>query len=411
VPPALQTIPLVVSVGLAAALVVVLVRSRERHRRMASEFKKQRRSSAGMGQTLDRIQQAVESASDAIGIGDMQGTSLYHNRAHMDLFGYTVEELNAVSDDRALFADPTVAAAIHASTRAGYSWKGETEVLTKYGRKVPCLVRADIIRDAAGRPLGIFGIFTDVTERRRMQQLLDQKAEEDARGSRLESMGMLAGGIAHDFANLIMAMLGNLELAQMEPGLPPGVSGRLSEIEKTVWRANDVTKQLVAFARGTEPLMGPVAVEPPLREAANYAVTGSPVELVFSIDPLLRKVKGDEGQLVQVFNNIAVNAVQAMPGGGKLTISAANHGKGQEGDPAAGGGEWIHVAVSDTGMGIPPENLDRVFDPFFTTKDKGTGFGLATCYTIIKKHGGQLRVESEIGRGTTFHIMLPAEAA
>lgn len=358
---------------------------------------------------LNRIRQAVESASDAIGIGDMQGISLYHNRAHMALFGYSVEELNAIEETMVLFADRTVAAAIHASIRAGYSWAGETEVRTKDGRKVPCLVRADIIRDDEGRPAGIFGVFTDVTERRKLQRLLDQKAEEAARVNRLESMGMLAGGIAHDFGNLIMAMVGSIELMKMEPGLPDPAKGRLASLEKTVWRANDVTKQLVDFARGSEPRMRPVGIESPLREAANYAVMGSSVELGFSIAPSLRKVRGDEGQLVQVFNNICVNAVQAMPGGGRLTVTAENRSTGPNGEVSSVGDEWVHVSIADTGTGIAPENLGKVFDPFFTTKDQGTGFGLATCYTIVKKHHGQLSVESEPGRGTTFHIMLPAD--
>ena len=397
--------------ALAGALAWALLRERRRCRRLAEEYREHRRSVAGVGLTLNRIRQAVESASDAIGIGDMHGISLYHNRAHVALFGYTVEELNAISEDMVLFADRAVAAAIHASIRAGYSWVGETEVRTKDGRTVPCLVRADIIRDDLGRPAGIFGVFTDVTERRRMQQMLDRKAAETARANRLEAMGMLAGGIAHDFGNLIMAMVGNVELLKMEPGMPAEGARRLVELERAVWRANDVTKQLVNFAKGGEPRMGPVSLERPLREAATYAVTGSSVELGFQIAPDLRKVTGDEGQLVQVVNNIAVNAVQAMPGGGRLTIEASNQDAGPDGDAPAAGEGWVRVSISDTGSGIAPENLGKIFDPFFTTKDKGTGFGLATCYTIIKKHGGRLSVESELGRGTTFLILLPAISA
>jgi signal transduction histidine kinase len=269
-------------------------------------------------------------------------------------------------------------------------------------------VRADIIWDDAKRPAGIFGVFTDVTERRRLQHLLDRKAEEAERVNRLEAMGMLAGGIAHDFGNLIMAMSGNIELAKMEPGTPSAVTERLEVLERTVWRANDVTKQLMAFAKGGEPRMVPVGLESPLNEAATYAITGSTVELGLSIAPDLRKVEGDEGQLIQVFNNICLNAVQAMPRGGRLTISAANQSTGLDGDDPLGGNEWLRIAISDNGTGIAPENLGKIFDPFFTTKDKGTGFGLATSFKIIKKHRGQLRVESELGRGTTFLILLPA---
>jgi PAS domain S-box-containing protein len=389
-------------------LVGVLIWAQRRHHRVTGAFREHRRSVAGVGQMLNRIRHAVESASDAIGIGDMNGISLYHNRAHLALFGYSVEELNAIEEDMVLFDDRTVAAAVHASIRAGYSWSGETEVRTKDGRRVPCFVRADIVRDDEGRPAGIFGVFTDVTERRRMQRLLDRKAEEAARANRLESMGMLAGGIAHDFGNLIMAMYGNIELAKMEPGLPEAAAARLAALEKVVWRANDVTKQLVAFAKGGEPRMTAIAVGAPLREAANYAVTGSAVDLKVSITPGLRKVNGDEGQLVQVFNNICVNAIQSMPQGGQLTVTAANQDTGPDGEISTVGDEWVHVTISDTGTGIAPENIGKIFDPFFTTKDKGTGFGLSTSYTIVKKHHGQLRVESEVGRGTTFHIVLPA---
>jgi len=408
---ALQIIPLLLAAALAVALACTLVWSRRRHLRATHELREHRRSAAGVNQRLNRIQQAIESASDAIGIGDMLGNSVYHNRAHVALFGYTVEELNAVAEDRVLFADRTVASAIHAAIRAGFSWVGETEIRTKDGRTVPCLVRADIIRDDQSRPTGIFGVFTDITERRRIQQLLDRKAEDAARVNRLESMGMLAGGIAHDFANLIMAMAGNVELAKMVPGIPEEALQRIADLERAVWRANDVTRQLVAFAKGDEPQMGPVSLESPLREAATYAVTGSAVELAFSIAADLRNVMGDEGQLVQVFNNISVNAVQATPSGGRLKITASNESTGQYGEVSPGGSGWVRVSIADTGMGIPAENLGKVFDPFFTTKAKGTGFGLATCYTIIKKHGGQLRVESEVGHGTTFHILLPAHAA
>jgi PAS domain S-box-containing protein len=401
--------PLIVVAVLVVAIAVAAVWARIRFVRLKREFRAHRRSVAEVVQTLNRVRQAVESASDAIGIGDMRGISLYHNRAHVALFGYTVEELNAVEEDMVLFADRTVATAIHASIRAGYSWAGETEVKTKDGRIVPCLVRADIIRDDEGRPAGIFGIFTDITERLRMQQLLDKKAEEAARVTRLESMGMLAGGIAHDFGNLIMAMVATVEMTKMVPDLPEAAVGRLAEIEKTVWRANDVTKQLVAFAKGGEPLMRPLDLGPIVREAANYAVKGKTVLVDFVFSKNLRKVKGDEGQLVQVFNNIAVNAVQAMPEGGQLTISAENRATGPDGEVSPVGGEWVWVSVKDTGTGIKPENLAKVFDPFFTTKDKGTGFGLATCYTIVKKHNGRLSVESEVGVGTTFFVVLPAD--
>ena len=482
--------------------------------------------------TLRRISQAVESASDAIGIGDMEGTSLYHNRAHIALFGYSVEELNAVPEPAVLFSDKIVAAAIHAAIRGGYSWAGETEVKTKDGRIVPCFVRADLIRDELDRPAGIFGVFTDITERRRTERLLDEqrqrlevtlqsigdgvittdvegrvvlmnpvaegltgvkqsvgagqplrdllpfrdestrnlresststllrerrrvratdtfllidaagnerviaesaavirsaegqiigavmalrdvtrdrrRADDVARAGKLESLGLMAGSIAHDFGNLLTSMVANLQMAQRDPALTDPIKGRLDQIERAVWRARDVTQQLTTFAKGGSAVKKTLALESLLREASGFAVQNTKVQLRHQIAPNLWLVEADESQLVQVINNLAVNAVQAMPDGGLLLVAAENFSPDEDSHSPLRDGRLVKISVSDTGTGIPPEHLAKIFEPFFTTKPKGTGLGLATSYSIIKKHGGELRVESALGRGTTFHILLPA---
>lgn len=349
---------------------------------------------------LRRISQAVESTSDAVGIGDMAGHSLYHNRAHLDLFGYTVDELNNVSGDGVLFADKTVAHEILTAVKSGRSWSGETDVLTKHGKRVPAFVRADIIRDEAGQPVGIYGVFADVTERRR-------RAEEAERASRLESLGLMAGGIAHDFGNLVMIMNCNLFLAQETPGLPEGVAGRLTEIEQVVQRAGNLTEQLKTFAKGGTPRKKLTRLPALVREAAKLAVTGTVVRIEDELPADLWPVEADESQLGQVVNNIVLNAVQAMAGAGRVSLRAANLPPGTEvGLPPHG--SWVKVSLSDNGPGMPPEVLSRIFDPFFTTKEKGTGLGLATSHTIVEKHQGRLRVESTPGQGTTFHVILPA---
>jgi PAS domain S-box-containing protein len=382
-------------VAVAAGVLLALVW--RRYRRLQSTQRESREALAQASLTLTRIRQAVEGASDAIGIGDFEGQSFYHNQAHIKLFGYTVEELNAVPGEGVLFADPTVAGEIHRSIRAGRSWTGETDIVSKDGRRIPALVRADIIRDEAGKPVGIFGVFTDITRER-------QRAEEAARASKLESLGMMAGSIAHDFRNLLTAMLGHLSLAQLEENLTETMKSRLEGVERAAWRAKDVTEQLTTFAKGGTPTKKRVALGPVIREAVGFAVQNSRLELRCELPENLPEVEGDEAQLVQVFNNLAVNAVQAMPGGGVLAIAAEITG----GDGADRPGRWISLRVSDTGVGIPPENMARIFDPFFTTKPNGTGLGLATSYSVIRKLGGNLRVESTPGRGTTFHILLPA---
>ena len=374
-----------------------------RHRRLLVDQRRSECALASAGLTLTRIRQAVESASDAIGIGDFEGNSFYHNQAHIRLFGYAVEELNAIPGEGVLFADKDVAREILASIRAGRSWAGETDVVAKDGRRIPALVRADIIRDEQGRPVGIFGVFTDITRER-------ERAEEAARGNTLESLGMMAGSIAHDFRNLLATMLGNVSLAQLEDEVPDTVKIRLTSIERAVWRAKDVTEQLTTFAKGGTPTKRRVRLTPVIHEAAGFAVQNTGVELRCALAEDLWEVEADEIQLVQVINNLAVNAVQAMPGGGILSITAKNSQPDPDAAGARGEARWVALMVADTGVGIPPENITRIFEPFFTTKPTGTGLGLATCYAVIRKHGGRLRVESVPGQGTTFHILLPAVA-
>jgi PAS domain S-box-containing protein len=349
---------------------------------------------------LRRISQAVESTSDAVGIGDMQGHSLYHNRAHLDLFGYTVEELNAVPGDGVLFADKAVAQEILTAVKSGRSWSGETDVLSRSGRRVPAFVRADIIRDEAGTPVGIYGVFADITERRR-------RAEEQERANRLESLGLMAGGIAHDFGNLMTVMSCNLYLVQDTPGLPLEAGPRLMEIDKVIHRAIKLTEQLKTFAKGGPQQKKLIRLPGLVREAAKLGVTGTSVQVVDTLPGDLWPVEVDETQIGQVVHNIVLNAVQAMAGRGRISLQAVNLAPGTEaGLPPAE--SWVKISLGDNGPGMPPEVLARIFDPFFTTKEKGTGLGLATSHTIMEKHRGRLRVDSQPGVGTTFHLILPA---
>jgi len=350
---------------------------------------------------LQRILQAVESASDAIGIGDFEGNSTYHNRAHVALFGYTVDELNALPGSGTLFADKATAKAIMASIYARKSWQGETDIVTKAGKRIPAFVRADIILDSAGNRVGIFGVFRDITKERRM-------AEESARASKLDSLGLMAGGIAHDFSNLLTVMLGHVSMAQMEPFAEAEVKESLDEIKRVTLRAQDLTMRLKSFAKGETPSMALIEIPPLVTEAANLATKGSKVKIVYQFQDGIPAVMADETQVLQVLHNLALNAVQAMPDGGTLTIKATCVQPGESNFLAIAGLKWVRVSLADTGMGIPTENLGRVFEPFFTTKAKGTGLGLATCYSIVKRHGGYLSVDSVVGTGTTFLMLLPA---
>lgn len=390
-------------VQLALLIIAIFLGLRLRCRQCV-QFERHRETERTLRETQARllqITQAVEQASDAIGIGDMEGHSLYHNAAHIRLFGYTVEELNAVEGGGVLFADPEVGAEIHAAIRAGRSWRGETEIRTKDGRRVPTLVRADCIVDSHGRPIGIFGVFTDITRDREI-------AVELERAQRLESLGLLAGGIAHDFNNLLAMMMLQIDLARSAPGNPPLVVERLAELDAVIARSKRLTQQLMDFAKTGALEIRRVDLAPLLRESVALALPGSAVVCTYDLPEDLAPVEVDETQFSQVVHNLAVNAVQAMGQGGELRVTAVNLAPGAEPAPVPAHVPLVKVSLADTGPGIKPEHLSRIFDPLFTTKKNGTGLGLATAYTVMKRHGGWLTVDTELGVGTTFHLYVPA---
>ncbi|HEY8995433.1 MAG TPA: PAS domain S-box protein [Lacunisphaera sp.] len=249
--------------------------------------------------------------------------------------------------------------------------------------------------------IGTVLVFRDVTEQDRLEQEL-------VRATRLESVGVLAGGIAHDFNNILTAVMGNLSLAQLDvpPDSPVGAS--LRSAEKAALRARDLTQQLLTFAKGGEPVRAAVQLDAIIREMTSFALHGSKVRAHYDMAPDLWPADADKGQIGRVVQNLVINAVQAMPHGGSLEIVVRNDPQDGMSQPGLTPGDYIQIAISDTGEGIKPENLARIFDPYFTTKQSGTGLGLAAVYSIVKKHRGHIEVDSQPGKGTTFRIWLPA---
>lgn len=222
------------------------------------------------------------------------------------------------------------------------------------------------------------------------------------RNSKLESLGLLAGGIAHDFNNILASILGNLSLARVQMENPQQLAKRLANAEQATSRAKDLTMQLLTFARGGAPVKKVIYLRYLIREAALFALQGSSIGCEFVLADDLWPVMADAGQLSQVLHNLVLNAVQAMPHGGTVTIRARNV------EPPPGGKRGVEIAIADTGSGIPAELLTKIFDPYFTTKREGSGLGLATCHAILRKHDGSISLESTPGQGSVFHVLLPA---
>jgi PAS domain S-box-containing protein len=249
--------------------------------------------------------------------------------------------------------------------------------------------------------IGTVLVFRDVTERERLE-------EEIARASKLESVGILAGGIAHDFNNILTAIMGNVTLALLDAGELAKVEHYLRETERAALRARDLTQQLLTFAKGGEPIRAAIRLPEVIREVAEFALHGSRVKCEYDFPADLWPADADKGQISQVVQNLVINAVQAMPEGGIVRIRARNETPSGLSQPPFRAGDYVHISVADTGTGIKAEHLAKVFDPYFTTKQKGSGLGLATVYSIVKRHEGHVEVESELGRGATFHLWLPA---
>lgn len=229
-----------------------------------------------------------------------------------------------------------------------------------------------------------------------------QARQELFKAQKNESLGVLAGGIAHDFNNILAAILGNISMARLQLHEPENADLRLHQAEKAAFRAKNLAKQLITFARGGEPVKKNIDVRSILKEAAGFALLGSNVKCVFSLANDLLPVEADEGQIVQVIHNLVLNAVHAMPEGGTVTVSADNVSARHSGN------RFVKFSVADTGSGISEENLLKIYDPYFSTKQHGSGLGLASCYSIIMKHGGKIRATSILGKGSTFTISLPA---
>ena len=234
--------------------------------------------------------------------------------------------------------------------------------------------------------------------------------EEIIKANKLESISLLAGGISHEFNNILAAVSGNISLSLKNMKQDDKNYKRLKNAEKSIEKAKELTVQIQTFARGGDPVKTTACIKEIIQEVIPFVVIGSNVQYRLHISDDLALVYVDAGQISQVINNLAVNALQAMPEGGLINISAENVLWGQEKDECAcplNYGEYVKVMIQDSGIGIDKRNFKKIFDPFFSTKIEGSGMGLATSYSIIKRNGGCIKVESEPGEGTVFSIYLP----
>ncbi|HSH93181.1 MAG TPA: ATP-binding protein [Roseimicrobium sp.] len=271
--------------------------------------------------------------------------------------------------------------------------------------RVPVWLRIQIAPAASG--LECRAVLEDVTERKRA-------AEERLVLNKLESTGILAGGIAHDFNNLLTVMLLNLEQALSPDSSGEELTPRLVEARAAVFQAQELTAQLLTFARGGAPVRKPDDMVALIHESARLALSGSNVKGEFDLAPDLRLANADHGQMGQVVRNIILNSRESMPQGGSIRIGARNVTLTHHQVQTLPEGQYVCVSIADQGPGIAEDVLCRIFDPYFSTKQRGArrgmGLGLSICHSVVQKHDGAIVVESVVGQGTTFHVYIPAAA-
>jgi two-component system, cell cycle sensor histidine kinase and response regulator CckA len=335
----------------------------------------------------------IENSMDLISILNLDGTIRYVSPSHERMLGYPLEEL--IGKNVLSFIHAQDKARVQSALKSGNN-----------GRPVECRARhsdgswrvlESFSRDLSHIP-GVSGMVVnarDITERKRLEEQLHHS-------QRLEAVGRLAGGVAHDFNNLLMVITGysHMLLDAMHASDPARQD--LEQVVKASERATDLTRQLLAFSRRQGVRAALVNLNSLVEEMGRMLrrVIGEEIHLTTRLAPDLKTVRADPGQIEQVILNMAVNARDAMTSGGKLIIETKN--------ATSAGHKKVVISVTDTGIGMDAQVVSRVFEPFFTTKEHGTGLGLATSYGIIKENGGDLRVESTPGKGSTFYIELPA---
>jgi PAS domain S-box-containing protein len=373
-----------------------------------------RRTVAALGSSEERFRLLANAISDALWDWDLGTDVIWWSEGFETLFGYARTEIEPTSESWTARLHPEdhdrVMREINAFIDGGKSpWTSEYRFRRKDGSYALVRDRATAIRDEQGRALRLVGGMTDITDQKKLEA-------QYLRAQRMESIGTLAGGIAHDLNNVLAPIMMGLEM--MKRDAAPAHGKLLATIEASTRRGAELVRQVLTFARGMDGQRAALRLDPLLKELVKIAAETFPrtITIEREIETGLWPIQGDPTQLHQVLLNLAVNARDAMPHGGSLTFGAANLVIDEQyvrTSAEATPGQHVVISVADTGVGIPPDILPRIFEPFFTTKPvgEGTGLGLSTVHAIVKSHGGFITVQSEPGTGTTFRIHLPADPA
>jgi PAS domain S-box-containing protein len=383
-------------------------------RGVTRDITERKQAEEALRQSEEKYRTILENMQEVYYEIDLAGNFIFLNEAFYEHLGYTKEEM--IGKKSLQYQDETSARELQQAYnrlyRTGEPIRAvEAGWISKDGAKRTYEMSASLIRDSEGKPIGFRGISRDVTERKRMEEVL-KKSEEELketqeqliRSEKLAAIGKLAGGVGHELRNPLGAIknavyyikgkVTNSELAKREPR----IIEFLGIVDDEISSSNKIISDLLNFSRVAKPAVSPTKIRKVMEDTLSHLTVPENVEVINKVDANLPEVEIDADQIRQVLVNIATNAIQAMPEGGKLTIDARKEDK------------FLEVAISDTGDGISEDVIRKIFDPLFTTRAKGIGLGLAVCQSIIERHGGAIGVESKVGEGATFTVKLPLKA-
>lgn len=373
------------------------------------DISERKRAEKELLEEKERLAVTLRSISDGVITTNMAGEVLLMNRVAEKLTGWSQSEaagkpLGQIFPIIEYGSKQPAPDLVRQVVQTGSTTKIDNQKLLvnhRDGAEVRISVCAAPIRDRDNSTLGVVAVFQDITEQCQVEMELQKR-------HKMESIGVLAGGIAHDFNNLLTGIMCNVSLARMQLGDNDSTAALLTAADLASQRAQELTQQLLTFAKGGAPIKKSVSISEIITETVSFAMRGSKTKCEFRFAEDLAPADVDAGQISQVIQNLIMNSDQAMPAGGAITIEVQNSWMEEDNPLSLQHGNYVKISIADEGTGIKPEHLPKIFDPFFTTKVKGSGLGLASVYSIVSQHGGHITAYSNFGFGTTMCVYLPA---